>query len=172
MKKMFLSLLAVGLIAGCLSQTGCKSVQTVTTDPNGNVVTNAVVVFDPIAAQATISGIAELGVYLAVQQDPSTAAYFKLAVVTLNGLANANTFDPAAIEKALNDLAIKELKNPYAIVGVRAALIFYKNAFSTVVSEKLDQVQNLKPMLLALSGGISSGLSGFNVEIKYNLPHR
>ena len=171
MKKiLFLLVLAASLTIGLLTQSGCKTVTTITTDPNGNQVTNAVVVFDPIAAQNAISGIAELGVYLAVKQDTNTIAYFQLAATTINGLANAGQFDPVKIEQELNALNVNGLSGPYAQLGVRAALIFYKTAFATVLSEKLDQVKNLKPILLALSGGITSGLSGVGIETKYHLP--
>jgi hypothetical protein len=173
MKKLLFSLSVVAALAvGLFSQTGCKTVQTVTTDPFGTIVTNEVVVFDSVAAQATVSSMAELGVYMAVMQDTNTIPYFKLAVTALNSLIVEGQFDPGAIEARLKALEVEGLQNPYAMLGVRGALIFYKNAFSTVVAHKLDQTAVLKPILIALSTGISSGMSGQNVQIKYNLPPR
>lgn len=152
-------LISIGNIA-----IGCKTV----TSNTGQ----QAIIFDPVAAQATASSLAEIGVYLGIQQDPSLKPVFKLAAVAINNLAVNGKFNPAEVEQAINGLAADDLKKPYVAIGLRSALILYKNAFSTAVAQKLDQPAALKPILLAIANGITSGIGGANVELKYNLPPR
>lgn len=160
--------MALFVITAGIFGPGCKTVQT----PNPDGTTNSSVVFDPVAAQATVASIAEIGTYMAVRDNPQSAKYLSLAVVTINSFVQEGQFDPAEIERKLVALKIDGLEDPYAVMGVRAALIFYKNAYASVVAQKLDKAGNLKPILVALSSGISAGLSSASVEVKYNLPRR
>jgi hypothetical protein len=157
------SMIALTLIMPIIT-TGCKTTAVVT-----NNTTNTVVTFDLQTATNLINGVASLGVYTATQPgtgNPALVPYFRLAAATIGGLTDANTFDPNTIETALTKLSISGLNTEYGVLAIKAALLIYQTAFASVVSQQLDQVTYLKPILMSLTEGIQLGLSSTTSSAK------
>lgn len=137
---------------------GCTTIKTVTTAPDGSTVTNSTSAFDVTKAVNAINIGVPASVRLAVAKYPQAAPYLRDTVTAIRLFTSGSTYDPAALHAAIATTGIRELKDPdlQAAIDVFAGL--YKGFYGDVVTQKLDQVKSLLPILNAIADSIEQAL--------------
>lgn len=147
-----LSIFAAGI--GVIFLSGCTT--TTTTTPAGQTVTTTML--DTNAVISAIQNVVPAAVKAAVNKDPNCGPYLKQVAVLFRAAAMRGDFDPKMIQDSLSQISIKELRTDEAALAEQAALGLYQAFAAQVVSQKLDQVVWLRPVLDALSRAIVAGL--------------
>lgn len=154
-KLSLVALLGASLI-GLSAFVGCKSVTTVTTNPDGTFTTNTTSVIDTnrvdlVAKQAAIDGTADI-----LSTHPQWVSQFQLAANQLNSLATSPTISLDNILTIAQQLPVKELKSQTAKLSFEGA---------TLVISLLDVPQlpsqataDLQSIAKAIADGINTGI--------------
>jgi len=98
-------------------------------------VTNTVTVneLDPMAGE-TISGVLAIGVPYAVQADENSGPYLQLVATAFRAAADSGNFDPKSLQSALDNISVRELRDPTAQRLVTTALRSALNWQTSVVT--------------------------------------
>lgn len=131
------------LIGACLSLIACQSPTAKT------ILTNAPVVISVVGPVAVSKG---------VEKEPKAAPYLKDLVVVINSFALGQDLSPAALTAAIKTAKVKELQTPEALNVANALVTLYKSYYDTAVTNKIASVENLVPILQAISNAITQGL--------------
>jgi hypothetical protein len=149
-----LSLAVAGLLAfGC----GCKSVSTVTTDNNGNTVTNVTKTLDVARASSIAKQAATVATTEVLTAQPQLRPQFELAESDLRTLATSPSIGLQDILNIAERLPIKELKSQDARYAFEGATIII--AGLPVPDLPADKAAKLQPIALAIADGVAAGLA-------------
>lgn len=96
-------------------------------------------------------------VRLTVSSNPKSRPYFRAVTVVVDQFALGQTFNPVALNEVISNTSIQA--TPEALAAIDSAVSLYKIFYDDVVALKLDQVKNLRPLLVALSTDIAKGIS-------------
>ena len=134
--------------------TGCK------TTSGGTTV-------DPVATGAMVQALATAGASFAVTKDKNAEGYLKAAAIICRTAANSGQYDPVEIQKVIDKMTVNELQTPEIKACLVAVFGVYKSYWGAAVSQKLDQAQWVKPVLLGIADGIDVGVTiPFPQELK------
>jgi len=139
MKNLIISL----LLGSCLVLTGCK------TPTAQAILTNA-----PVIISVTVPPTVSIG----VQKQPKAIPYLKDLVTVINTFALGQDLSPDTLAATIKSSKIKELQTPEALNVANALVVLYKTYYNTAVTNKIASVENLVPILQALSNAITQGL--------------
>lgn len=162
MKKLELSVIAGGLLllVGILAlQPGCKTSEVITKNPDGTSVTNTVNRFDAQKAVNAITISVPAATRLSVARYPQAKPYLLDAVTVIRGLTSSSKLDPASLHAAIATTRIRELQSDDVQAAIDTVAALYKAYYGDVVEQKLNQVDNLVPILNAIADGIETGLA-------------
>lgn len=151
MKRKF-SILAAAIMACGFLATGCAT----TGGTGGGTSTNAAT-FNVTNAAAVIEIAAESATGIVIRKQPESRQYFAAASVALNLLLADGTFDPQQVRERLAQVIPGEASDE-TWIAITSALSLYQLYGAAIVSQRLDQIQNLRPILLAFARGIDRGL--------------
>jgi hypothetical protein len=146
------ALVASALLTGCNSPSpssppvaSTNAVQTATVDSNRVA-----------RVAATVKLTAQTGAFVALQKKPDIASEFAAAKVGLDAILNDGNFDPAALQKALDDLKVK---GPTAYLAVSSAVSIVQVSLGSEIDDQLERTAYLRPVLQALSDGLGAALA-------------
>jgi hypothetical protein len=156
---------AGALLALCLVMSftsGCVSTKTVTsvTDTNGftTFTTNVTRTLDTNEAISLIEAAVPPAVEMVCQKDKNASAYFQQAQLVIRAAAANGQYDVATITNSLSKISIRELRSQNAVMAEEAALSLYQAFAAQAVTQQLDKVVWLRPVLLAVADAIKSGV--------------
>lgn len=109
-------------------------------------------------APGVISVVGPIAVSKGVEKQPKAAPYLKDLAVVINTFALGSDLSPAALEATIKTAKIKELQTPEALNVANALVVLYKSYYDTAVTNKIASVENLVPILQAISKAITDGL--------------
>jgi hypothetical protein len=142
-----------------LTQTGCKTTQTVTLWPDGTATTNTVTRIDPQRTTNAINAIITAGVKVAIATEPKASYYIAKVQVAVCTVANSGNLTPENLRAAVDATGIKELKAEEVQVAIASIYGIYQFYYGEVVSHQLNQSQWLVPVLQSICDSLSNGLA-------------
>lgn len=142
-------LLFAGFVAITLPTTGCKTVVT-------NGVTNTV--FDVQKATNIINAALPPLTKLAVGKYPQARTPLADTAFAFNFVANGSDYSPEALNAVLTSSGLTALDNPDIQAVIDSAVAIYKGMYGDVVTQKLDKVKYLVPLLQSIGSSITQGL--------------
>lgn len=150
--------IACAIVLSVSAFTGCKSTQAPPPAP-GQTNVPPLSRFDITNAAIAIEGAAEVATLYAIQENPDTRKYFVAAVTALDLALDGGTISPQEVREAIAQ-NFEGDAGQEAWLAIVAGLNIYRAYGARVVSERLDQVQYLRPVLMALRTGILHALTG------------
>lgn len=150
--------LTLSAIVAIAALTGCTTTNPGTTPPPAQTNT-PLSRFDITNTAIAIEGAVEVATLYAIQENPETRKYFVAALTALDLALDGGIVDPQEVREAIAQNFSEESAQE-AWLAVVAGLNIYRAYGARVVSERLDQVQYLRPVLSALRAGILHGLNG------------
>lgn len=157
MKRIGLLTLLAVTCATALSFTGC-----VTRPKDGG---NANAYINPSNTAVIVEGTVEIATLYAMKQDTNTIQYFLAAASALDLILDNGVVDPQQVRETLAQATAGDSSAETWLV-IAAGLNVYRVFAANVVSEKLDQVEYLRPVLIGFRNGIKKGLLGPGVLAK------
>ena len=106
-----------------------------------------------------ISAIVPPAVQVGVKKQPKIAPYLTSVATVINTFALGQDLTPDTLAATVATAKIKELETPEALNIVNSALALYKAYYNTAVTNKVASVDNLVPILKALSSAITQGIT-------------
>lgn len=157
MKTKILSSFILGLcLLATLSLTACKTVTSVTTDANGNSVTNTTKVIDTARVAAISRQAATVGTSEVLAAHPEWRPQFQLAAEQLALLSASPTIGLQDILAIAQQLPVTELKSQTARLSFEGATLLISAI--DVPDLPADRLAELQPIAKAISDGIMAGL--------------
>ena len=148
-KTIITSLLALALILPAVTlTTGCKT-------------TSGQPVYTVEKAQKTaaiIKATAASGVVFAYTKDKNSTPYFKAAALALAKFITGSDLSPTALQLALQETSVRELKTVEAAIAMNAALGLYEVFWGDMVREKIAGNEPLKITVQGLIDGLLQGV--------------
>jgi hypothetical protein len=136
---------------------GCKTVQTVTTDSNGNSVTNVSKTLDVPRAASMGKQAATVATTEVLKEHPEWRAQFELAESDLRTLATSPSIGLQDILNIAQRLPIAQLQNQDARYAFEGATIVI--AGLNLPDLPADKLAALQPIALAIADGVAAGLA-------------
>lgn len=137
------ALVCVTLLTGCMTAT------------NADGTTQRKV--DPVRMSQALQVAAEMGVIIALQENPDLRSDFETAVSAVDGLLSTNNFDPQALREVLAQ-HIDVPADSQVWLTFSAASALYRVFLSDVTIQGLDQTTYVSPALRGIVAGLRSGL--------------
>ncbi len=109
-------------------------------------------------APGVISVVGPIAVSKGVEKHPKSAPYLNALVVVINTFALGTDLSPEALTATIKSAKIKELQTPETLNVANALVVLYKSYYDTAVTNKIASVENLVPILQAISKAITDGL--------------
>ena len=131
------------LTCACLSLVSCQT-------PTAKVIL--------ANAPGVISVVGPIAVSKGEEKHPKSAPYLKDLVVVINTFALGTDLSPEALTATIKSAKIKELQTPETLNVANALVVLYKSYYDTAVTNKIASVENLVPILQAISKAITDGL--------------
>jgi hypothetical protein len=157
MKTKIVSFLTVGLcLLGLAALPACKTVPSVTTDANGNSVTNTTKVIDTARVTAISRQAATVGTSEVLAAHPEWRPQFQLAAEQLALLSASPTIGLQDILTIAERLPVTELKSQTARLSFEGATLLISAI--DVPDLPADRLAELQPIAKAISDGIMAGL--------------
>lgn len=159
MKTKISSLLSVGLFLLTmlvLPMSGCKTVTSVITNPDGSLTTNTVKQIDTVRVAAISRQAATVGTSEILAAHPEWRPQFQLAAEQLALLAASPTLGLQDILNIAAQLPVKELKSQTARLSFEGATLLISAI--DVPALPADRLAELQPIAKAISDGIMAGL--------------
>jgi hypothetical protein len=151
------SLIASCLILPVALTTGCKTV------PGQSAYT----IEKAQKVAAILKGTAASGVVLAYTKDPNSTPYFKAAALALGKFATGSDLSPTALQLALQETGIRELKTPEAAIAMNLVISIYEAFWGDLVRDQVSANPPLKITLQGLVDGLVQGVQDVE-DIKNN----
>lgn len=155
--KLILVALVGASLIGLSAFVGCKSVTTVTTNPDGTFTTNTTSVIDTnrvalVAKQAAIDGTVDI-----LSTHPQWLPQFQLAANDLNSLATSPTITLNSILTIAQELPVTQLKSNTAKLSFEGATL----AISLLDVPQLpsEATADLQDIAKAIADGINTGIA-------------
>lgn len=139
-----LSLGALGVGTGALL-SGCQSAPEVTVEKAEKIA-------------ALLKGTAASGVVLAYTKDPNSTPYFKAAGAALALFVTGSDLSPAALQQALQETSVRELKTPEAALVMNTILGVYEVFWGDALRAQVAANPQLKIALQGLVDGLMQGV--------------
>lgn len=138
----FMPLLLLVLLTGCAG-------------PNSTLNANSPAIKYTAAA---VRALAKDGTYITLTKKPKSRAYFDATVVVFQSAIQSGNYDPVMLKQTLNTIPVTEVRdNDLAKLAIMDVLDLYQETYADVVSQKLDTLIWLKPVLQAAIDGIQKG---------------
>ncbi len=148
-KNLITAMLALALVVPAVILTpGCKS-------------TDGQPVYTVEKAQKTaaiIKATAASGVVLAYTKDKNSTPYFKAAALALAKFITGSNLSPTALQLALQETSVRELKTVEAALAMNAALGLYDVFWGDIVRDKVAGNEPLKLTIQGLIDGLLQGV--------------
>jgi len=109
-------------------------------------------------APALIESVIPTAVRYGIDRQPKSKPYLVALATVIDGFALGKDLSPVALRQAIKTLKVKELETPEALAVVDSVVNLYKVFFDAAVVDKIATVENLTPILNALSKAIVKGL--------------
>lgn len=145
MKKLFVSLLLMATLVGCA-----------TSGSSGYTVERATKV------AAVIKSAARSGTVLAYTKDKNSLPYLRAVALAISRFATGADLSPTALQLALAETSIKELKTVEAQVALNTVLSVYEVFWGDLARERATVHEPLKITLAGLESGIIAGIADVN----------
>jgi hypothetical protein len=110
-------------------------------------------------APQLINGVVPSAVQIGVRKQPKSEPYLRALVTIVNGFALGEDLTPEALEQAIKAAKVKELETPEALAVANSVVSLYKAYYDAAVTKKVAEVENLAPILKALTTAIEKGLT-------------
>jgi hypothetical protein len=143
----------LAISVGC----GCKSVTTVSTDSNGNSVTNVTKTLDVARASSIAKQAATIATEEVLKAQPQLRPQFELAESDLRTLATSPSIGLQDILNIAERLPIKDLQSQDARYAFEGATIIL--AGLNIPDLPADKAAKLQPIALAIADGIAMGMA-------------
>ncbi len=153
-----LVLVALALSSGCKLSPGTAGPVTVGSNGVVSVFGNAI---NPAAVKTDLKVAARAGSIAAIRYDANARAYLQSALGVLQTALDEEQYDPTNISQGLQNISIKEARDPQIIQGVNDVLELYQSHFGDVVSANLDKNIYVRPMLEGIRDGVQQALAMF-----------
>ena len=151
MKKHFIAgmlALALVFVPAVILTTGCKT-------------TSGQPVYTVDKAQrvaAVLRATARSGVVIAWTKDTNSTPYFKASALVLARFMTGSDLSPTALQLALQDTSVRELKTVEAQLAMNAVLGIYDIFWGDMLREKISGNEPLKITLQGLIDGVLLGV--------------
>ena len=106
-----------------------------------------------------ITAIVPPAVKVGIAKQPKMVPYLTDVALAIDTFALGQDLSPAALQTVIASAKVKELETPEAVNIVNASLALYKAYYNTAVTNKVASVDNLVPILKALSSAITQGIT-------------
>ena len=106
-----------------------------------------------------ITAIVPPAVQVGVKKQPKIAPYLASVATIINTFALGQDLTPDNLAATIATAKIKELETPEALNIANSAIALYKAYYNTAVTNKVASVDNLVPILKALSAAITQGIA-------------
>lgn len=154
------------LLALILALTACET----TTPSGGTPPASQVESVQRTAAIVEMS--AQLATYGVLRTEPDNRPYFETSVLFINTSISKGQYDPDEISRILANISINDKNSEIVFISVTATLGIYRIVWADAVDKNLDKNAYVRPVLEALSRGITLGLNSISTEKKFNLKRR
>jgi hypothetical protein len=150
---------AFACVALMFAAVGCTTSSVITNNPDGTSTTNIVRTVDPVRAQKISKFAAGAGsrIAIAVTKRPELREDFNLAANAIDGLLLAGDFNAQSLREVLAQIDVKPDEDIWLIA--ETFLEAYDVFAADVVTQKLDAVQWLAPILRGVRDGLRSATS-------------
>lgn len=147
-KKLTLLGLVCALASGALF-TGCATTKGLTPEQQSQLVEDTAVI---------LRSAARSGALFAMEDDPGTARWFAFSQQVLSTFLTGKDYSPAAFQKALNDIPVKELKQKWIKYAVYNVLDIYQLYYGRYVQGQVQNNERAKKFLEAIQDGFKQAL--------------
>lgn len=107
---------------------------------------------------AIIKATAASGVVLAYTKDKNSTPYFQAAALVLARFITGSDLSPTALQLALQETSVRELKTVEAALAINTALGLYEVFWGDMVREKVSGNEPLKITVQGLIDGVLQGV--------------
>jgi len=107
---------------------------------------------------AILKATAASGVVLAYTKDKNSTPYFRAAALVLARFVTGSDLSPTALQLALQDTSVRELKTVEAALAINTALGLYEVFWGDMVREKVSGNEPLKITIQGLIDGVLQGV--------------